>query len=141
VKPVLELHHYTLSTTKCKIRILLKVAVLRTRVSIYSSYFFIRIMNNFGLLFEYLNIIQILILHTKLPILAQKKKLPKILNCVEITEYHVLGLICTQKSQQITKLVLSMFLVIFLEKMSQCFHFYMVYKVKIYYSNIRSKII
>jgi hypothetical protein len=32
------------------------------------------------------------------------KKIQKNPNCVEITEYHVLGLICTQKGQQITKL-------------------------------------
>jgi hypothetical protein len=40
--------------------------------------FFIRIMNNFGLLFEYSNNIRILILLNKLPILAQNlKKNPK----------------------------------------------------------------
>jgi hypothetical protein len=73
-------------------------------------------MNNFGLLFKYSNNIRIFILLNKLPILAQNKKIQKIQNCVEITEYHVLGLICTQKGQQITKLVLSMFLIHFLEK-------------------------
>jgi hypothetical protein len=55
-------------------------------------------MNNFGLLFEYSNNIGIFILLNKLPILAQHfKKRPKIPNWVEITEYYVLGLICTQK--------------------------------------------
>jgi hypothetical protein len=34
-----------------------------------------------------------------------------------------------------------MFLVNVLEKLSESLHFYMVYQVKIYYSNIRSKII
>jgi hypothetical protein len=48
------------------------------RVSIYSLYFFIRIMNNFGLLFEYLNNIRIFILLNKLRILAQNfKKIKK----------------------------------------------------------------
>jgi hypothetical protein len=53
---------------------------------------------------------------------------PKHPYCVEITEYHVLGLICTtQTGQQITKLDFWMFLVIFLEKLSESLHFYMVY--------------
>jgi hypothetical protein len=36
-------------------------------------------------------------------------------------------LMCTQKGQQITKLDFSMFLVFFLEKLSESLHFYMVY--------------
>jgi hypothetical protein len=55
------------------------------------------------------------------------KKSKKIQIRVEITEYHVLGLICTQKRQQITKIDFFMFLVIFLEKLSESLHFYMVY--------------
>jgi hypothetical protein len=78
---------------------------VESRVSIYSSYFFIGIMNNFRLLFEYSNNIRIFILLNKLPILAQNfKKSKKNPNCVEITEYHVLVLFCTQKGQQITTL-------------------------------------
>jgi hypothetical protein len=38
--------------------------------------------------------------------------------------------------QQITKLDFRMFLVNSLEKLSESLHFYMVYKGKIYYSNI-----
>jgi hypothetical protein len=61
---------------------------------------FIRIMNNFGLLFEYSNNIQIFILLNKLPILAKISKISKISkNCVEITEHLVLGLICTEITQ------------------------------------------
>jgi hypothetical protein len=53
------------------------------------SYFFlIGIMNNFGLL-----------------LFIKFQKIQKHPNWVEITDYHVLGLICTpQKGQQITKL-------------------------------------
>jgi hypothetical protein len=58
-------------------------------------------MNNFGLLFEYSNNIGIFILLNILPILAKISK--KNQNFVEITEHFVLGLICTQKGQQITK--------------------------------------
>jgi hypothetical protein len=78
--------------------------------------FFIRIMNNFGLLFILLN---------KWPILSPKfQKIQKNPNWVEITEYHVLGLICTtQKGQQINKLDFSMFLVFFLEKLFESLHF------------------
>jgi hypothetical protein len=59
-------------------------------------------MNNFGILFEYSNNIRIFILLNKLLILAKISK--KNHNCVEITENLVLGLICTQMCQQITKL-------------------------------------
>jgi hypothetical protein len=93
-----------------------------SRVSIYSSYFFIRIMNNFGLLFEYSNNIRIFILLNKLPILAQNFKKKKM---VEITEYHVLGLFCTQKGQQISKLDFGMFFGMFFGKIVR--KFYMVY--------------
>jgi hypothetical protein len=55
------------------------------------------------------------------------KKIQKNPNWVDITEYHVLGLICTQKGQQITKLDFWMILVKILEKMSESLHFYMVY--------------
>jgi hypothetical protein len=57
-------------------------------------------MNNLGLLFEYSNNIRIFILLKKRLILAQNiKKSKKNPNWVEITEYHVLGLICTQRGQ------------------------------------------
>jgi hypothetical protein len=93
------------------------------RVSIYSTYFFFRILNNIRLLFEYSNNIRIFILLNKLLILGFSPKFQKKSNWVEITEYNVLGLICTQKSQQITKLVLYFFW----KKMAEMLHFYMVY--------------
>jgi hypothetical protein len=62
-------------------------------------------MNNFGLLFEYSNNIRIFISLNKLPILPKlskkSKKSKKNPNWVEIPEYHVKGLICPQKGQQI----------------------------------------
>jgi hypothetical protein len=62
-------------------------------------------MNNFGLLFEYSNNTRIFILLNKLTISPQNfKKIKKNQKWVEIQEYHVLGLICTQKGQQIRKL-------------------------------------
>jgi hypothetical protein len=67
-----------LSYCRFKQRIVAKLEIVGGRVSIYSSYFFIRIVNNFGLLFEYLNNIRIFILINKLPILAQNfKKIQK----------------------------------------------------------------
>jgi hypothetical protein len=100
--------------------------------------FFIRIMNIFDLLFEYSNNIRIFILLYKLPTLEfspkfQKnpKKKSKLGRNNRISE---LGLICTQKGQQIYKLDVSMFLVFFLEKLFLWF-----IKKKNYYSNIRSK--
>jgi hypothetical protein len=82
-------------------------------------------MNIFDLLFEYSNNIWIFILLNKLPILAQnskkiQKKISKLGRNNRISE---LGLICTQKGQQINKLDFSMFLVFFLEKLFKSLHF------------------
>jgi hypothetical protein len=87
--------------------------------------FFILIMNIFDLLFEYSNNIRIFILLYKLPIFAQnskkiQKKKSKLGRHNRISE---LGLICTQKGQQINKLDFSMFLVFLLNFFFESLHF------------------
>jgi hypothetical protein len=88
-------------------------------------------MNILDLLFEYSNNIRIFILLNKKPILAKNfkkfQKIPKKSLLGRNNRISELGLICTQKGQQITKLDCSMFLVFFLEKLSESLHFYMVY--------------
>jgi hypothetical protein len=84
-------------------------------------------MNIFDLLFEYSNNNRIFILLNKLPILAQNsKKFQKIqINNSKLgrnNRISELGLICTQKGQQINKLDFSMFLEFFLEKLFESLH-------------------
>jgi hypothetical protein len=69
--------------------------------------------------------IRIFILLNKLPILANISK--KNQNCDEITDFLVLGLICTQMGQQITKLDLLDVFVNILEKLPESRHLLMVY--------------
>jgi hypothetical protein len=78
--------------------------------------FLIRIMNIFDLLFEYTNNIRIFILLNKLPKLGRNNRISE------------LGLICTQKGQQINKLDFSMFLVFFGKICLKVYIFYGLFK-------------